>query len=101
MDFSYKVIRNRLGSLVANAIQRKIKDSQKIVIIKLNHTSGDATIDYTHSDVLEMFDKGIAVNYVYPSGVFSSVAYNGFAITGTIGSYTLTHRGNTVTISIQ
>lgn len=28
MDFGYKVIKNRLGSLVANAIQKKIKDAK-------------------------------------------------------------------------
>lgn len=66
MDFGYKVIRNRLGSLVANAIQKKI-DSNKgskmfVVNITGNAVQGfSTTID--SSEVIEKYNKGQLIVY--------------------------------------
>ena len=58
MDFGYKVIKNRLGSLVANAIQKKIKDAKGTDVKLTFRSQGSGVFSWNRGTNLKS-------NYIY------------------------------------
>lgn len=66
MDFSYKVIRNRFGSLVANAIQKRIdsnKGSQPFIVVVEGDGNGNYTTTVNSSQVIQAINENKLVIY--------------------------------------
>ena len=124
MDFNYKVIKNRLGSLVANAIQKKIKEESSkentnvplsVLIVQTGQST--FTVNKSSQEVFNAIKSGRGVIYVfhqtYTAGFarLSSNIMNEGSTGGKLGilfvdNYmdgeflgwiALTHTGNTIT----
>lgn len=66
MDFGYKVIRNRLGSLVANAIQKKIdnnKGAEPFIVVVNANAEGLLSTTINSSKVIQALNENKLVIY--------------------------------------
>ena len=66
MDFGYKVIRNRLGSLVANAIQKKIDSNNKetIIVVTVICKDGNYNVNVNSSDIINAITSDKPALYI-------------------------------------
>lgn len=65
MDFGYKIIRNRLGSLVANAIQKKIDNNNKesIITVTIIYKGESFSVNVNSSNVINAINLNKPVLY--------------------------------------